>query len=293
VLDFEKDVVQLFDAHQIDFEFESKEHLLISETLTIIFIPICSIRDYIVPDNLPESTIKTIRIWQDEYMQHKEIIDSRILSLIGISQRVHARQTRVKAIDKLALKHFLIRNHLNVPTSARHRYGLFRQQELVAVAAFGRHCPVQDQGITYRSHELIRYCSLLNTTVVGGLSKLIHHFEKDKTKELSSIKSNFKLTLDKATQDVSLPKNSPFTDWKEARRYAGPLPFTFTYNKETKEVLIIEGVRQNWTPSPVKVIDYNFEFLDTIKLQNPVLANAFVIRNIPYHWKKGKIELWK
>ncbi len=121
----------------------------------------------------------------------------------------------------------------------------------------------------------------------------IYQFEKDKTKELSSIKSNFKLNLDKEGQDVSLPKNSPFTNWKEARRFAGPLPFTFTYNKETKEVLIIEGIRQNWTPSPVKVIDYNFEFLDTIGLQNPVLANAFVIRNIPYHWKKGKIELWK
>jgi len=121
----------------------------------------------------------------------------------------------------------------------------------------------------------------------------INQFEKDKTKELSSIKSNFKLTLDKEGQGVSLPKNSPFSDWKSARRFAGPLPFTFTYNKETKEVLIIEGVRQNWTPSPVNVIDYNFEFLNTIKLQNPVLANAFVIKNIPYYWKKGKIELWK
>ncbi|WP_299436864.1 DUF2071 domain-containing protein [uncultured Aquimarina sp.] len=117
--------------------------------------------------------------------------------------------------------------------------------------------------------------------------------EKDQTRELSSIKSNFKLTLDNIGQDVSLPVNSPFANWKEARRYAGPLPFTFTYNKETKEVLIIEGVRQNWTPSPVKVIDYNFEFLNTIKLEKPVLANAFVIRNIPYQWKKGKIELWK
>ncbi|WP_339893125.1 DUF2071 domain-containing protein [uncultured Algibacter sp.] len=121
----------------------------------------------------------------------------------------------------------------------------------------------------------------------------INQSETDGTKELSSIKSNFKLTLDQAEQEVSLPENSPFADWKEARRYAGPLPFTFTYNKETKEVLIIEGVRQNWTPSPVKVIDYKFEFLDTIKLQNPVLANAFVIRNIPYQWKKGKIDLWK
>ena len=121
----------------------------------------------------------------------------------------------------------------------------------------------------------------------------INQSETDGTKNISSIKSNFKLTLDQVEQEVSLPENSPFSDWKEARRYAGPLPFTFTYNKETKEVLIIEGVRQNWTPSPVNVIDYNFEFLDTIKLQKPVLANAFVIRNIPYHWKKGKIELWK
>ncbi len=121
----------------------------------------------------------------------------------------------------------------------------------------------------------------------------INQTEKDKTKEISSIKSNFKLTLDKSEENVPLPEHSPFADWKEARRYAGPLPFTFTYNKETKEVLIIEGVRQNWTPSPVKVNDYNFKFLDKLNLQNPVLANAFVIRNIPYHWKKGKIELWK
>ena len=121
----------------------------------------------------------------------------------------------------------------------------------------------------------------------------INQSETNGTKELSSIKSNFKLILDKAEQDVSLPENSPFANWKEARRYAGPLPFTFTYNKETKEVLIIEGVRQNWIPNPVKVIDCNFEFLDTLKLQNPVLANAFVIRNIPYQWKKGKIDLWK
>jgi uncharacterized protein YqjF (DUF2071 family) len=121
----------------------------------------------------------------------------------------------------------------------------------------------------------------------------INQFEKEKTKEFSSTKSNFKLLLDKTAEDISLPEDSPFADWKKARRYAGPLPFTFTYNEKTKEVLIIEGVRQNWKPSPVKVIDYNFEFLKKINLQNPVLANAFVIKNIPYHWKKGKIELWK
>jgi len=121
----------------------------------------------------------------------------------------------------------------------------------------------------------------------------INQFEQKNTKEISSVNSKFKITLDKTEEEIFLPKLSPFADWKEARRFAGPLPFTFTYNKETKEVLIIEGVRQNWTPSPVKVIDYYFEFLSSLKLESPVLANAFVIKNIPYYWKKGKIEQWK
>lgn len=111
--------------------------------------------------------------------------------------------------------------------------------------------------------------------------------------EISSVNSKFKIRIDKTEEEISLPENSPFTDWKEARKFAGPLPFTFTYNATKKEVLIIEGVRQNWTPSPVKVIDYDFEFLRSLKLENAVLANAFVIKNIPYYWKKGKIELWK
>ena len=117
--------------------------------------------------------------------------------------------------------------------------------------------------------------------------------ENINSKEISSNKSKFKLTIDTTEEKVFLPENSPFTDWKEARRFAGPLPFTFTYNPVTKEVLIIEGVRQNWSPVPVKVIEYNFEFLNSLKLKDPILANAFVIKNIPYYWKKGKIESWK
>jgi hypothetical protein len=117
--------------------------------------------------------------------------------------------------------------------------------------------------------------------------------EEVNSKEISSVKSKFKVTIDKAEEDIPLPEGSPFADWKEARRFAGPLPFTFTYNAGTKEVLIIEGVRQNWTPKPVKVIDYDFDFLHSLRLKDSVLANAFVIKNIPYYWKKGKIEKWK
>ena len=116
---------------------------------------------------------------------------------------------------------------------------------------------------------------------------------ENNTKEIFSAKSKFKVKISSKEENISLPKNSPFADWKEARRFAGPLPFTFTINKEKKEVLIIEGVRQNWIPNPVEVIDYEFDFLKKLKLKNPILANAFIIKNVPYYWKKGKKEVWK
>ncbi|MFY9241832.1 MAG: DUF2071 domain-containing protein [Polaribacter sp.] len=116
--------------------------------------------------------------------------------------------------------------------------------------------------------------------------------QDDKT-EIYSRKSNFKIRVNNTNDKVDLPENSPFENWKEARRFAGPLPFTFTYNQKSKEVLIIEGVRTNWKPKPLKVDEYNFQFLGDLKLENYVLANAFIIENIPYHWKKGKIEVWK
>lgn len=120
----------------------------------------------------------------------------------------------------------------------------------------------------------------------------IQQEETANTTTISSVKSKLRITVDKAAEDILLPPQSPFTDWKEARRFAGPLPFTFTYNKEKKEVLIIEGVRENWTPVPVWVLDYQIDFLQTLKTDQPVLANAFIIKNIPYYWKKGKIEKW-
>lgn len=110
--------------------------------------------------------------------------------------------------------------------------------------------------------------------------------------EITSAQSKFKIKLNPKAKEVALPKKSPFKNWKEARRFAGPLPFTFTYNKDTKEVLIIEGVRQNWKPFPIEVEHFEIEFLNRLNLKHSVLANAFKINNIPYHWKKGKVDLW-
>jgi len=109
-------------------------------------------------------------------------------------------------------------------------------------------------------------------------------------RSISSYKSNFNIVIEHIDGEIDLPGYSPFPDWNEARKFAGPLPFTFTYNEHDNSILIIEGVRQNWKPKPVKVKSCRFEFLEALHLQEVTLANAFEIRNVPYHWKKGVIE---
>jgi uncharacterized protein YqjF (DUF2071 family) len=117
--------------------------------------------------------------------------------------------------------------------------------------------------------------------------------ESGNTANIVSKKSGLSIEIEMGNEEIELPQGSPFKDWSEARKFAGPLPFTFTYTPETKEMLIIEGVRQNWKPEPVTVTKHSVAFLDSLDLKESRLANAFIIKNIPYYWKKGKKEKWK
>ena len=112
------------------------------------------------------------------------------------------------------------------------------------------------------------------------------------TISIKSSRSGLSIRVEKADELVPLPAGSPFADWKEARKFAGPMPFTFTYNPITKQVLTIEGIRENWVPQPLKVLNHHSAFIDALQLKDAVLANAFIIEQVPYHWKKGTLELW-
>ena len=106
------------------------------------------------------------------------------------------------------------------------------------------------------------------------------------------LKTGFEVSIDKKNEDIALPTGSPFADWKAARRFAGPMPYTFSYKKESQEVLMIEGVRSHWKPRPIAVKSYNIPLLKTLSSEKPLLASAFIVENVPYYWKKGKVDLW-
>lgn len=90
--------------------------------------------------------------------------------------------------------------------------------------------------------------------------------------------------------DIRLPQNSPFVDWKEARRFAGPLPFTFSVDDVNQEVIIVEGKRAFWQPKPIQILDFSSDYLNQLTNSQFQLASGFIVENIPYEWKSGRIE---
>jgi uncharacterized protein YqjF (DUF2071 family) len=87
-----------------------------------------------------------------------------------------------------------------------------------------------------------------------------------------------------------LPPGSPFRTIAEARRFAGPLPYTFDYEKETRSIIGIRAVRQCWRPEPVAVEVWRNTFLEHEPFcrVRPVLANAFAVHDVPYTWERGR-----
>lgn len=89
--------------------------------------------------------------------------------------------------------------------------------------------------------------------------------------------------------ESDLPAGSPFPDWKTARRFAGPMPFTFEVGPGGR-VLAIEGRRAQWTPKPVRIDDFQVALFEHSPFAGtpPVLANAFAVEAISYRWERGR-----
>ena len=97
------------------------------------------------------------------------------------------------------------------------------------------------------------------------------------------------LTFDDCGGSIDLPAGSPFPDWRTARRFAGPMPFTFSPTEDG--MVVIEGQRATWTPRPVILKNWRASIFDEPPFHDftPLAANAFAVDNIPYRWNAGRI----
>ena len=111
-------------------------------------------------------------------------------------------------------------------------------------------------------------------------------------REVVTAPDGFHVEAEPAGEEERLPKGSPFSTWREARRFAGPMPFTFSYDAAAREVIIVEGVRPSWTPRPMSVLRADVPSWSAKGCNDLTLANAFFVEQVPYRWKRGRVERW-
>jgi len=124
--------------------------------------------------------IRLIQIWEDGWRFKKDIVKSRILNLLGKSERIFARKCQIKEInDTKIVKDFLENNHTQGNIFSSVEIGLFFNNELVSLMTFGKNRKSLGKKSKKDEYELLRFCNKLNFTVIGGANRLFQNFIKN------------------------------------------------------------------------------------------------------------------
>ena len=128
--------------------------------------------------------IDVVHIFDTEWIHKSDIVKSMISNRIGSSKtRIYARKCVIKSVSQCDKRVFLDENHIQGNDTSTMAYGLYFNDVLVSIMTFGR------RKITGGNSklELMRFCSVLGCSVVGGASKLFKHFE---TEHMNMLKSS-------------------------------------------------------------------------------------------------------
>jgi len=124
-------------------------------------------------DSLAQSKgIKLYHILDIEWKTMKELIESRISSIVGTNKTIYGRKTTIKILERKIAHQFFNENHIQGNAGASIYVGLEFDGNIVAAMSFGksRYNSIQ--------FELIRFCNAKGLSVVGGASKLFKYAVK-------------------------------------------------------------------------------------------------------------------
>ena len=117
-----------------------------------------------------EKGIDLIHVFEDDWLERKEIVKSMIASRLGVyKEKIFARKCQIKEIEKYQAKIFFDENHLQGFAYGDLYLGLMFNDELIQCICINK------KGWHDGNVELTRMVTKLNTQVIGGFSKLMKH----------------------------------------------------------------------------------------------------------------------
>lgn len=118
-----------------------------------------------------ENGICLIQIFEDEWVHKKEIVKDKLRHLLNCNTiKIYARKCTVKEIGFKTASVFLEENHIQGGTSSTVYLGSFYGDKLVGVMTFKKMLKKSNDW------ELTRFATLINHSVVGLGSKMLHYF---------------------------------------------------------------------------------------------------------------------
>ncbi|MHB8097994.1 MAG: hypothetical protein ACYDD5_00180 [Sulfuricurvum sp.] len=125
-----------------------------------------------------DNGIHLIHIFENEWIEKEEIVKSILRSKLGVIQnKIYARKCEIREVPSKESNKFLDCNHIQGRDNASIRFGLYYNDNLVQLMTFKRSHRSREKYL-----ELKRSCSVLNTSVIGGFSKLLK-YSKEVLKE--------------------------------------------------------------------------------------------------------------
>ena len=215
---WKQEIHKFLEINQIPFEFVENQSVF-----ELIFLPQSSLCLHLIDlqtfqqnqlsvtyfqaisDQSNAQNQRIIHLWEDVYLSKPELVKSRILAILGIFTRLHARHCFIERIDKPTADNFLEINHLQGSVKAKFKYGLYLKPQyverfvhtvvygerdndtpkiiaplLIAIATFsGGRTMKEGERVNKRSYELIRFASLKGYVVVGAMDKLMKAFSEE------------------------------------------------------------------------------------------------------------------
>ena len=169
--------------------------------------------------------ISLFHIWEDDWLYKQDIVKSMILNKLGKTpNKMFARKCIVKLVDNKLVRNFLENNHIQGFVGSKIKLGLFYNDELVSLMTFGNLRKSLGQKSQEGSYELLRFCNKLNTTVVGGASKLFKYFL-----------NNYDIQEVISYSDLSRSNGNMYKQ----------LGFTHQHNSDPNYYYIVDGIRNH------------------------------------------------
>lgn len=129
-----------------------------------------------------DNGIQLLHVFEDEWILKKEIVKSIIKNKLGIIEnKFFARKCEIREIsDNNVIREFLTDNHIQGFVGSNIKIGLYCNSELVTLMTFGKkRIALGNKKSDDDEYEMLRFCNKLNTSVVGGASKLLNYFIKN------------------------------------------------------------------------------------------------------------------